>query len=155
MIKSAFIYHTKIGNIGIEEDGMALTHLYFPGDRIPPEVTVRETPLLREAAEQLENYLAGDRNVFALPLAPAGTEFMHRVFGCLTAIPCGVTRTYLDIAKSIGNPAATRAVGLACRNNPLPVFIPCHRVIGSDGTLKGYRGGHFLKAYLLEHEKLF
>lgn len=155
MVRSVFFYEMGIGRIGIAEDGIAVTHLFFPGEAIPVETVVRETPLLRNAFGQLENYLAGRQKVFTLPLAPAKTEFMQRVSDCLLTIPYSKTLNYRDVADSIGNPDASQAVGRACSKNPLPIFIPCHRVVGSDGSLRGYRGGLTLKEHLIHHEKRF
>lgn len=101
----------------------------------------------------MQDYLAGKLKDFKLPLAPAGTEFMLRVWESLRAIPYGETRSYQEIAQSVGNKKASRAVGLANNRNPIPIIIPCHRVIGANGKLTGYRGGLEIKAHLLELEK--
>jgi methylated-DNA-[protein]-cysteine S-methyltransferase len=101
----------------------------------------------------LQDYLAGKRRDFTLPLAPAGTEFMLRVWEVLRAIPYGETRSYREIAQITGNQKASRAVGLANNRNPIPIFVPCHRVIGTNGKLTGYRGGLQTKERLLELEK--
>lgn len=153
MAPSVYFYNTGIGRIGIAEDGTSITNLFFAGDAVQEDYPVRETPLLRDAACQLQQYLNGERRMFTLPLAPRGTEFMQRVYGRLLRIPYGETSTYREIARGIGNARSSRAVGQACRNNPLPIFIPCHRVTGSDGSLTGYRGGLPLKAHLLHREK--
>ncbi|MDD1703530.1 MAG: methylated-DNA--[protein]-cysteine S-methyltransferase [Methanoregula sp.] len=152
-MKAVFFYQTDIGKIGIVDNGDTITHLFFPGEEPPLDAVVRETGLLKEAGRQLQNYLVGRQKTFTLPLAPAGTEFMHRVFYQLRAIPYGETRTYREIAESAGNSKASRAVGRACHTNPIPIFIPCHRVIGSDGALTGFRAGLPTKALLLEREK--
>ena len=152
-MKSRFSYQTDIGKITIVENGNAITDLLFPKEELPQDAVNRETSLLKEAGRQLENYLAGRQTSFALPLAPKGTEFTQRVFEQLQAIPYGETRTYREIAESTGNRKAARAVGRACHVNPIPIFIPCHRVIGSDGTLTGFRVGLPLKELLLEREK--
>ena len=109
--------------------------------------------LLRRAARELEEYFAGERRDFTLPLAPAGTPFQQRVWRALEAIPYGETRTYAQIAAAVGNPRAVRAVGGANHRNPLPVVIPCHRVIGADGSLTGYAGGLERKTLLLGLER--
>jgi methylated-DNA-[protein]-cysteine S-methyltransferase len=119
------------------------------------EATCGETELLREAGRQLQEYLTGRRRVFCLPLAPAGTVFMKKVWDCVTAIPYGTTQSYQAVAAAIGNEKACRAVGLANNRNPLPILIPCHRVIGANGGLIGYRGGLSVKAELLELERYF
>jgi methylated-DNA-[protein]-cysteine S-methyltransferase len=109
-------------------------------------------PPLPETRRQLAEYLAGERRAFDLPLAPRGTDFERRVWEALLAIPYGETRSYLEIAGAIGRPAACRAVGRANGRNPIAVVIPCHRVIGSDGSLTGYGGGLPLKRFLLDLE---
>jgi methylated-DNA-[protein]-cysteine S-methyltransferase len=110
------------------------------------------TPPLPEVRRQLGEYFAGRRRDFDLPLAPRGTDFERRVWEALLAIPFGETRTYAEIARAIGHPDACRAVGRANGRNPIPIVIPCHRVIGSDGSLTGFGGGLDLKRLLLEHE---
>jgi len=104
------------------------------------------------AAAQLAAYFAGRRTEFSLPLAPAGTQFQRRVWAGLREIPYGETWSYGQLASKIGNPTAARAVGLANGRNPIAVVIPCHRVIGSDGSLTGYGGGLDRKRYLLDLE---
>jgi methylated-DNA-[protein]-cysteine S-methyltransferase len=111
-----------------------------------------DRPPLPEVRRQLAEYFAGARRAFALPLAPAGTEFERRVWQALAAIPYGETRSYAEVARTIGRPAACRAVGRANGRNPIAVVIPCHRVIGSDGSLTGYGGGLDLKRFLLDLE---
>ena len=143
---------TAIGRIGIAEEGGFITQLFFGTGGLPPGASRRETPLLKEAFRQLEAYLAGGLKTFTLPLAPAGTPFQRKVWRILEAIPYGETASYKDVAVKAGNPKATRAVGMANNRNPIAVFIPCHRVIGADGTLVGYGGGLDLKRRLLELE---
>jgi methylated-DNA-[protein]-cysteine S-methyltransferase len=109
-------------------------------------------PILAEAVKQLNEYFAREREVFSIPLRPAGTPFQLRVWKALEEIPYGHTRTYLDIARALGQPAAVRAVGAANGRNPLPIFVPCHRVIGSSGSLTGYGGGLEVKLELLRLE---
>lgn len=152
-MKNIFFYQTDIGEIGIAESDNAITNLYFHGEDIPEDAVVHETELLKEAGRQLQDYLAGKRRDFTLPLAPAGTEFMLRVWEVLRAIPYGETRNYREIAQITGNQKASRAVGLANNRNPIPIFVPCHRVIGTNGKLTGYRGGPQTKERLLELEK--
>jgi methylated-DNA-[protein]-cysteine S-methyltransferase len=108
--------------------------------------------LLREVRRQLAQYFAGERRVFDLPLAPRGTDFERRVWQEVAAIPYGETRSYAEVARAAGRPAACRAVGRANGSNPIPLVIPCHRVIGSDGSLTGYGGGLPLKRFLLALE---
>lgn len=104
------------------------------------------------AARQLEEYFAGTRTVFELKVAPVGTDFEKRVWKDLVGIPFGATETYGAIANRLGDPGASRAVGVANARNPIAIIIPCHRVIGSDGDLTGYAGGLHRKRWLLEHE---
>lgn len=108
--------------------------------------------VLVESVRQLKQYFAGKRNEFDIPLDMRGTEFQRNVWGALLAIPLGETRTYAQIAKQLGNPTATRAVGAAIGRNPLSIIAPCHRVLGSSGKLTGFAGGLETKARLLEHE---
>jgi methylated-DNA-[protein]-cysteine S-methyltransferase len=149
---NGFYYETKIGKIGIIENGEAITQLYFE-EVSPQDINMIETPLLKKANEQLQEYITGKRKVFDLPLAPQGTEFQQRVWDALQQIPYGETYSYKDIAKNIGNIKASRAVGMANNKNPILIFIPCHRVIGSNGDLVGYAGGVKVKEKLLEMEK--
>ena len=112
-----------------------------------------ETPLLQAARRQLEEYFAGKRKVFALPLAPGGTPFQQKIWQQLQKIPYGETRNYKELAAMAGNAKACRAAGMANHNNPIVIIIPCHRVIGADGSLTGYGGGLAIKQYLLELEQ--
>ena len=113
------------------------------------------SPVLAEARRQLAAYFAGDLRVFDLPLRPAGTEFQRRVWDLLATVPWGRTTTYGTIAARLGlPPGASRAVGAANGANPIPVVLPCHRVIGADGTLTGYAGGLERKALLLRLEQV-
>ncbi len=148
-----YFYQTDIGQIGICEQAGSITHLYFAGDQVPDSYGLCETPVLQEAARQLGSYLAGSLTEFTLPLAPAGTVFMQQVWARLVEIPYSKTVSYQDIAVQVGNPKAARAVGLANNRNPIPIFIPCHRVVGANGSLTGYRGGLELKQKLLALEQ--
>ena len=152
-MKNIFFYQTNIGQIGIAESENAITNLYFPGEPVSENVIVKETEILKKAGNQLLAYLSGRQSTFTFPLAPNGTEFMQRVWKSLCAIPYGQTRSYQEIAQSIGNQKSARAVGLANHKNPLPIFIPCHRVIGANGKLVGYRGGLPIKQHLLALEQ--
>jgi methylated-DNA-[protein]-cysteine S-methyltransferase len=147
-----FFRETSIGTIGIEEKDGGITHVYLATDAVPREGEVRETPLLRKAFDQLELYLKGQLTAFSVPLTPEGTPFMKKVWQKLCEVPYGTTASYKDIAAAVGNVGAVRAVGMANHRNPIPIFIPCHRIIGSDGTLTGYRGGLEMKRTLLELE---
>ena len=136
----------------ILEGEQALTHLYLPNALPDRKGRGAETPLLVRAREALLSYLARERQGLDLPLAPVGTDFQRSVWTALKAIPYGQTRTYGEIAAAIGRPKAVRAVGQANHHNPLPIFLPCHRVVGSGGTLTGYAGGLALKKALLTLE---
>lgn len=153
-MKNLFYYDTKIGKIGIEENGTAITKVYFVTKDLQKEITRKEeTVLLKETITEINEYLDGKRNSFDLPLAPEGTEFQKKVWNALKEIPCGETRSYGEIAKMIGNEKASRAVGMANNRNPIMIIIPCHRVIGSNGKLVGYAGGLDIKEKLLNLEK--
>ncbi len=138
---------TPLGEVTISEDGGAVVALDWGRGR-----DQEATPLLRDACDQLQEYFDGKRMSFDLPLAPEGSDFQKRVWAALCAIPPGETRSYADIARTIGS--APRAVGGANGANPIPLFIPCHRVIAADGSLGGYSGGDgpATKRYLLDHE---
>lgn len=110
-------------------------------------------PLLRRAAEELGEYLAGRRRDFTLPLDPSGSDFQRQVWQALRSIPYGQTRTYGQIAEQIGRRRAARAVGMANNRNPIAILIPCHRVIGSDGSMTGYAAGIAIKERLLALER--
>ena len=143
------LLHSPLGPLTVAATAEALVRIDFgrtePAAAADPEAYAATAPqaaaLLRRAARELEEYFAGERRDFTLPLAPAGTPFQQRVWRALEAIPYGETRTYAQIAAAVGNPRAVRAVGGANHRNPLPVVIPCHRVIGADGSLTGYAGG--------------
>ena len=154
-MKNIYYYTTDIGRIGIAENGNAITNLFFEYDTVGDDTPLYETDLLKRAGQQLREYLSGEREAFSLPLAPHGTDFMQRVWHSLQTIPYGQTQSYAEIAKSIGNEKACRAVGRANNRNPIPIFIPCHGVIGKDGNLTGYRAGLKIKNYLLELENRY
>jgi methylated-DNA-[protein]-cysteine S-methyltransferase len=133
-----------------------LTFIGLPQGRSagrPAPTWQRDDGAWREARRQLTAYFAGTLTVFDLPLRPGGTPFQQQVWQALREIPYGETRSYGRLAAAIGRPAAVRAVGRANGSNPLPIVIPCHRVIGSDGTLTGYGGGLAAKQWLLELER--
>ncbi|WP_330659691.1 methylated-DNA--[protein]-cysteine S-methyltransferase [Caproiciproducens faecalis] len=152
-MKNLFFYDTEIGRIAMAENGEGITDLCFEGAPVPRDAKVLETQLLRQAAEEVREYLAGRRKKFTVAVFPSGTDFQRRVWKCLCDIPYGETRSYKEIAESAGSPKGFRAVGMANNRNPIPIIIPCHRVIGADGSLVGYGGGMELKVRLLELEK--
>lgn len=115
-------------------------------------VAAERHPILEQAATELDEYFNGSRRTFATPLAPEGTEFQCKVWKALGRIPYGESRSYSQLARQIGSPAAVRAVGAANGRNQIAIIVPCHRVIGSNGKLTGYAGGMETKAWLLEHE---
>lgn len=149
------VLETPIGELTLVGDGRALTGSYFGLQQHLPDPGSfgdRNDSLYPEAREQLGEYFAGQRTEFAMPLAPVGTDFQKRVWQQLRQIPFGETRSYGEIAEALGGPTLTRAVGAANGRNPLGVIVPCHRVIGADGSLTGYAGGLDRKRFLLELE---
>jgi len=149
--------HPGCVTIGIAEEDNAVTELFFenhvPARFKKADCKEVETPLIKEAALQVEQYLAGKRRDFSVPLAACGTEFQKAAWNALLTIPYGETRSYKNMAEQIGRPKAVRAVGMANNRNPISIIIPCHRVIGHNGALTGYGGGLPLKRYLLELEQ--
>ncbi len=148
-----FFYDTLIGKIGIADNGVAITEVFFGDSSVPPGATIKETPLIKRAAKQLNEYFSGARRAFELPLAPAGTAFQQSVWRILKTIPYGQTLHYQAVAELAGNPKASRAVGMANNKNPIAIIIPCHRVIGKNGAMVGYGGGVAIKEKLLTLEK--
>lgn len=146
-------YPSPIGPLRLVGNGDGLTQLLIAGQPAPEGAVEGETPLLLRAAQELEEYFAGKRKTFTVPLLPRGTEFQQKVWAALRTIPYGQTVCYRDIAEMIGRPAALRAVGGANGRNPIPIIIPCHRVIAADGSLGGYSLGLDLKRKLLELEQ--
>ena len=143
---------TPMGTLtAVEEDG-ALIRLDF-GKNEPAGAEYGETGLLTETRRQMAEYFSGNRREFTLPLAPRGTAFQMKVWNALSAIPYGQTRSYRDIALQIESPNAVRAVGGANHHNPISIIIPCHRVIGANGSLTGYGGGLDKKEALLALER--
>ena len=147
---------TPIGPLLAAADDGGLRRIYFPergGRARKPEAGwVRDPRPFRDLREQLAEYFAGRRRTFSLRLAPEGTEFQRETWRALTAIPYGETISYAELARRVGRPAASRAVGAANGANPLPIVVPCHRVIGADGSLTGFGGGLPIKRALLELE---
>ncbi|KPU42355.1 methylated-DNA--protein-cysteine methyltransferase, constitutive [Oxobacter pfennigii] len=149
----AYFYESILGEICIAENNGEITNVYFPNEKLSLDMEIAEAPILKEANNQLQSYLKGQLKEFSLPLNPKGTEFMKKVWIALCEIPYGETASYKDIAEKIGSPKAARAVGLANNRNPIPIIIPCHRVIGKNGSLIGYGGGLELKKTLLSIEE--
>ncbi len=149
-MKQILIVPSPVGPLTLTQEDQALTGLHF-GEH-PQQGAEGPTPLLEKAARQLEEYFAGQRKEFSLPLAPKGTEFQLRVWQALLQIPYGETRSYGELAAMVGNPKACRAVGGANHRNPLSILIPCHRVVGTKGSLTGYAGGLNVKEFLLKLE---
>lgn len=152
-MKNIFFYDTSMGRIVIMDNGIEITDMGLE-DRVDyKDMNVCETELIKEAAAQLTEYLDGRRKKFDLPLNPQGTEFQKKVWKALCDIPYGQTRSYKQVAEAVGNPKGPRAVGMANNRNPIIIFIPCHRVIGANGSLVGYGGGLHVKEKLLAIEK--
>jgi methylated-DNA-[protein]-cysteine S-methyltransferase len=143
---------SPIGELLLTTDGTALTRLLMSPFDIDPAWT-HDDDALRPFVTQLDDYFAGKRRDFDFPLEPAGTPFQRRVWEALCEIPYGETWSYLQLATRIGNPKACRAVGLANGRNPIAVVVPCHRVIGANGSLTGYGGGMDRKRLLLDLER--
>ena len=139
---------TPIGTLWLARDGRGVSSVAFDG---APGAGSTDT-LLREAAAQLRAYFAGELERFELPLSPGGTDFQRRVWSAVAAIPYGETTTYAALAAGLGSPRACRAVGAANGRNPLPIVVPCHRVVGAAGALTGYGGGLDRKRALLDLE---
>lgn len=145
---------TPLGTVCIWADEQGICEITFENKAKSSKKTTLESlsPLLKTAIQQLEAYFSGNLREFDLPLHPQGTDFQQRVWNSLLEIPYGETRSYLEQAKTLGNVKAIRAVASANGKNPLSIIIPCHRVIGSDGSLTGYASGIWRKKWLLEHE---
>jgi len=151
------LFASPVGQLKLIASGAGLAAVLWENDkpgRVPlADVTEQnDHPILVEAERQLGEYFAGARTSFDLPLDPVGTDFQRRVWRALLTIPYGQTRSYADIARQVGSPAAVRAVGAANGRNPISIVTPCHRVIGSTGQLTGFAGGLETKAYLLTLE---
>ncbi len=147
---------TPLGELLLVRTPDGLAGAWFSGQAHHPGALMApvdpDDAMLRDAARQLEHYFAGGREPFTLPLDLHGTEFQRRVWAALQGIAIGHTRSYSDIARQLGRPSAVRAVGAAVARNPLSLFVPCHRVLGADGSLTGYAGGTQRKKALLEME---
>ena len=142
---------TPIGELTLVASETALTEVHFPR-RFVGRVARGENAILASAKAQLAEYFAGERTTFDLPLEMAGTEFERSVWHLLRDIPYGATTSYGDLARRLGTPKDARAVGAANGKNPIPIIVPCHRVIGANGDLTGFGGGLETKRWLLVHE---
>jgi methylated-DNA-[protein]-cysteine S-methyltransferase len=157
MDKKYFFYDFPVvGKLAVGVTGGFVTDLHFEkADDWPQKFVEEETQLHREVKRQLTEYFSGVRKTFELPLAMTGTDFQKRCWSALREIPYGETRSYGDMARAVGSPKAFRAVGMANHRNPIAIIVPCHRVIGSNGSLTGFGGGLDVKAFLLSLEKKY
>ncbi len=152
-----FVYRTGLGRLTLESDGVALTRLAFGSVRMDGDE--RASALANRASSEILEYLSGRRRAFDVPLAPAGTAFQQAVWRAASRIPYGQTRTYAEVAREMGKPGSLRAVGAACKANPLPLLVPTHRIVGSHGKLGGFVAGYpadqaaRIKRFLLEVER--
>lgn len=147
------IINTPLGAAKLEGNEIGISSLTILNNDEAESYTIPE--VLEDAVSQLNEYFKGERKVFSLKLNPEGTDFQKRVWNALLKIPHGKTISYLDLSKELGDVKAIRAVANANGKNPLWIIVPCHRVIGSDGSLTGYAGGIHRKQWLLEHESPF
>lgn len=144
-------YQSPVGILEIKANTNGIQSIYFVEEQGEPTATITLNEL-QKCVTQLDEYFAGTRKEFQLQLAPSGTEFQERVWNELLQVPFGKTRSYLEQSKKLGDVKAIRAVASANGKNPISIIIPCHRIIGSDGSLTGYAGGIWRKKWLLEHE---
>lgn len=148
---AAVLYHqSPVGLLRLSSDDAGLRGIHFVRDTIPETST--DCELLRRTARELDEYFAGVRREFDIPLSLHGTPFQKRVWAALLQIPYGQTRSYAEVAAMAGSPKACRAVGMANHNNPVSILVPCHRVINANGGLGGYGGGLDTKRFLLKLE---
>ena len=145
--------HSPVGWLKLTTDAKFLLSVTFENES--GQISEIIPPVLQKSIEQLEEYFAGTRKDFDIELAPAGTDFQQRIWELVKKVPLGKTASYLDIAKDSGSDKNTRAVGLANGKNPIPIVIPCHRIVGTNGKLTGYAGGLERKRWLLLHEQRF
>ena len=149
------VVQTPIDRLVVASDGSSIVGVWMANAEPEDARWVDQCgtdSLLDEARQQLVAYFAGRLRAFDLPLAPNGTDFQRRVWSALRGIPFGMTVSYAELARRVSNAAAVRAVGAANGRNPIPIIVPCHRVIGSDGSLTGFGGGLQRKQWLLRHE---
>ena len=152
------VVESPIGRLILASNGVALAGVWMANASPTDTKWARlkgNDGILAQTRDELAEYFDGRRRMFDVPLAPNGTEFQRSVWSALTKIPFGTTISYADLARRVGKQAAVRAVGAANGRNPIPVIVPCHRVIGSDGSLTGFGGGLPRKKWLLQHEGVF
>ena len=150
---NAVVHGSPVGPLSLVSDGARLVGLHFAGWTLPAAAIGASDQVLSEAARQLDAYFAGRLRTFELPLGLEGTPFQQRVWSALRDVPFGETRSYAQLAKAIGMPSAMRAVGAANGRNPIAIVVPCHRVVGADGSLTGFGGGIERKKFLLRLEQ--
>lgn len=149
-VPTYYVYRTPMGRITLASDGKALTRFAFGVATFTGEQ--RPCALTNEASSEVLEYLAGKRKSFTVSLNPNGTSFQKKVWNAICAIPYGQTRSYDEIASELGNPNGRNAIAKACNYNPLPLFIPTHRVIGAHGDLGGFVAGSAVKQFLIDLE---
>ena len=151
-MKNGTVMDSPIGLLTIVQEEECLTEIRF--GHHTNDLEQQKTPLLEQAVKELTEYFDGKRKAFTLPMAPHGTPFQQKCWNALLQIPYGETRTYGQQAVMLGNSKACRAVGMGNHHNPLPILIPCHRVVGATGKLTGYAGGLTIKETLLQIERM-
>lgn len=153
MDKYGKIYRTKIGNLAIYSNSNFITNICFNANKIN-SAEEKETKIIKQTFKEIKEYMEGKRKTFTIPIKPEGTDFQKKVWKALQSIPYGKICSYKDIAQKISCPNGCRAIGLANSKNPIPIIIPCHRVINANGKIGGFSGGLPIKIKLLEIEKL-
>jgi len=151
-MRYCFYYRTSIGLICIVENNSKIVNIYFENEIVDDDIEVVETIVIRECYIQIDEYLRGERKQFSVPIEITGTDFQKQVYKELLNIPYGATASYKDVALRLGMPKGSRAIGGANNKNPIPIIVPCHRVIGKDGSLTGFGGGLEIKKALLDLE---
>ena len=154
-MRQYYLWENSWGRFCLVGEQQKIVKLYIPGEKMPEGEACSPDVLLVDAARQVDEYLCRKRRDFSVPLAPSGTTFQQQVWQELLRIPYGETRSYQYCAEKLGKPGACRAVGMACNRNPLPLLIPCHRVLAKNGALQGFRAGLEMKIKLLRLEQSF
>lgn len=148
-----YLYNSPLGKLILQSNGVELTSaLFFDELKSKPELTIQTDEVLQQCIHQLQLYFEGKLKTFTVPIGQQGTAFQQTVWQALTNIPYGKTISYLQLSKQIHNPKAIRAVGTTNGKNQISILVPCHRVIGTNGSLTGYSGGLWRKKWLLAHE---